>query len=174
MNTIDRIANFLGNLLQILIIGWLLAWLRNKHRWVYYPLKWFFTLILTLQALAIIFYVLLIASVFLGVKNYFSDDIKDFLYFAGNYRNLGTAGFYFLIGFYILGSIVGNFFDKVIFLIENWLYSGDQYNFDLKTGKVNITNNTKVWVPTPMQSFWWNLYGFVIFNLFLYRIFFLN
>jgi hypothetical protein len=167
MKFLDKIANTLAFILQVIIVGLVLAWLRHNQRWIYYPIKWFATMIMCLMLGAFGLVVFKLGSEILGIST--SEWFSQLMYDIGTSTDLKKAGFIFGASLLIMGSFVGAFIDTVIYYIELTIFSGQITRYDPQKKDVVITNS-EAWNPTLSQSLMWNLYGFTVFITIWYRI----
>lgn len=162
MKIIDKIINTIAMLLQALIIGIILAWLRHKHRWMYYPIKWFLTFLLSMF---ITFAGLAAFKLIFGIsEKWFS----QLMYDIGTSTNIKMAVVWFTSWLVVVGSFVTIFIDWAIYGIENFLYSQENYVKD-KNGRY-VIQREQAWTPTLGQSLVWNVYGLTAFVFFTYKL----
>lgn len=167
MNFLDNLAKTISFILQVIIVGLVLAYLRHNHRWLYYPIKWFATMIICLMLGAFGLVVFKLGAEIIGVS--ISEGFNQLMYDIGTCTDFTKAGIIFGLGLLIMGSFVGSFFDTIIYYIEATLFSGTITRYD--PVRKNTTTTTSVaWNPTADQSLLWNLYGFAAFLLIWYRL----
>lgn len=151
MKMLKSIADGIASIITALLFGLFLAYLRNKHRWLYYPLKWITTIMLCFMLGAFFLVVFKLGCEIIGIKVN-GGDIVDSLSSGGL---TGMA-----IWLLVMGSFITAYVDYIVYLIERNIFNGTFY-IDSATGKpVNVV--PKIWNPTPLQSIIWNLYGFGI------------
>ena len=167
MNFLDNLAKTIGFILQVIIVGLVLAYLRHNHRWLYYPIKWFVTMVMCLMLGAFGLVVFKLGAEVLGIG--ISEGFSQLMYDIGTSTNLAKAGFIFGFGLLIMGSFVGSFLDTIIYHIEATLFSGTIMRYD-PVKRNTITTTSVAWNPTVNQSLLWNLYGFAAFLLVWYRL----
>jgi hypothetical protein len=167
MNFLDNLAKTISFILQVIIVGLLLAYLRHNHRWLYYPIKWFVTMVMCLILGAFGLVVFKLGAEILGIS--ISQGFNELMYNIGTSTDLRKAGIIFAAVLLVMGSFVGSFLDTVIYHIEATLFSGTVMRYD-PVKKDTITTTSVAWNPTADQSLLWNLYGFVTFILIWYRL----
>lgn len=167
MNFLDNLAKTISFILQVIIVGLLLAYLRHNHRWLYYPIKWFVTMVMCLMLGALGLAAFKLGTEIIGVS--ISEGFNQLMYDIGTSTNLAKAGVIFGIALLIMGSFVGAYVDTIIYYIELTLFSGEVTRYDPAKNNI-VTTSSSAWNPTPAQSLAWNLYGFAAFLFVWYRI----
>lgn len=159
MKFFENLANALATILQALLFGIFLAFLRNKCRWLYYPLKWITTTAVCFMLGAFLLVIFKLGCEILGIK-ISGSGVVDVL------SSGGLTGM--VVWLLVMGSFVTSYIDFIIFLIEKTLFGGSFW-VDVSTGKV-VDVTPQVWNPTAAQSLFWNLYGFGIIIFLWFRL----
>lgn len=146
-----RLIDTITFILQCIIVGLIFAYLRHNFRLIYYPLKWFLTLIMTLMLLSFGLVALKLLNDIVFGSGSSLEWFSELMYEIGTSHDLLKAGLIFATLFLIFGTPVRIFIDKVIYQIELQIYGS-------------------AWSPTPSQNFWWNLWGFGLFVLLWCRL----
>jgi len=169
MKFLDNLANALAFVLQVIIVGLVLAYLRHSVRWLYYPLKWIVTIIMSfmLGALGLAAFKLITDLLFgTGAA---CDGFSNLMNFMGSQNHFVESATYFIVTLLVVGSFVGSYVDTVIYYIELSLFSGPVMRYD-PVLKDTVTTTSQVWNPNVAQSLLWNLYGFGIIIFLWFRL----
>jgi len=169
MKFLDNLANALAFVLQVIIVGLVLAYLRHSFRILYYPLKWIVTIIMSFMLGAFGLAVFKLTTDILFGSGAANDGFSDLMDFMGSQNHFVEASTYFILALLIVGSFVGSFIDTVIYYIELSLFSGPVMRYD-PVLKNTITTTSQVWNPNAGQSLLWNLYGFGIIIFLWFRL----
>ena len=169
MKSIDKLANAIAFILQVIIVGLVLAYLRHSFRWLYYPLKWITTIIMSFMLGAFGLVVFKLSTDLLFGSGATNEGFGNLMDFMGSANHFAEASTYFIIALLIVGSFVGSFIDTVIYNIELTIYSGSVMRYD-PVLKDTVTTTSAVWNPTKWQSLAWNLYGFGIIIFLWFRL----
>lgn len=169
MKTIDKLANAIAFILQVIIVGLVLAYLRHSYRWLYYPLKWITTIIMSFMLGALGLVVFKLTTDLLFGTGATSEGFSNLMDFMGSQNHFVEASTYFILALLIVGSFVGSFIDTVIYTIELTIYGGSVMRYD-PVLKDTVTTTSPVWNPTAWQSLAWNLYGFGIIIFLWFRL----
>lgn len=169
MKFLDNLANALAFVLQVIIVGLVLAYLRHSFRFLYYPLKWIVTIIMSfmLGALGLAAFKL-ITDILFGVGSS-CGGFSNLMHFMGSQNHFVEASTFFILTLLIVGSFVGSFVDTVIYHIELTLFSGSVMRYD-PVLKDTVTTTSQVWNPNAGQSLMWNLYGFGVIMFLWFRL----
>jgi hypothetical protein len=146
-----RLVDTITFILQCIIVGLIFAYLRHNFRLIYYPLKWFLTMIMTLMFLSFGLVVFKLLNDIIFGSGSSLEWFSKLMYDIGTSHDLLKAGLIFAITLLVFGTPVRIFIDKVIYQIELQIYGS-------------------VWSPTRSQNFWWNLWGFSSFVLLWFRL----
>jgi len=162
MKSIDRLIETLSLILQVLIVGLVLAFLRHNHRWIYYPVKWFVTFLVSLMLTILGFAAF---KLIFGVSEVW---FSQLMYDIGTSTNLFAATSWFTAWLILFGSFVTSVIDTAIYYIEQQIFCGEIYRFDEKNKLTTHTEN--LWNPTFSQSLFWNIYGLGMFVFLVYKL----
>lgn len=162
MKPINRFFELLSLLLQALIVGIVLAYLRHNYRWLYYPVKWFVT-----------FWICLFVTIigFAAFKLLFGISEKWFsqlMYDIGTSTNIFGASVWFTAWLGVVGSFITSGVDTAISYIEQQLFCGTISRFD--DSNRSTTQTIYSWNPNLVQSFFWNVYGLFVFVFLAYKL----
>lgn len=146
-----RLIDTITFILQCIIVGLIFAYLRHNFRLIYYPLKWFLTMIMTLMLLSFGLVVFKLLNDIVFGSGSSLEWFSKLMYDIGTSHDLLKAGLIFATALLVFGTPVRIFIDRVIYQIELQIYGS-------------------VWTPTPSQNFWWNLWGFGLFVLLWCRL----
>jgi len=169
MRFLDNLANSLAFILQVIIVGLVLAYLRHSYRWLYYPLKWITTIIMSFMLGAFGLAVFKLTTDILFGTGSTTEWFSNLMNFMGSQNHFVEASTYFILALLVVGSFVGSFIDTVIYHIELSLFSGPVMRYD-PVLKDTITTTSQVWNPTIGQSLMWNLYGFSVIIFLWFRL----
>lgn len=146
-------------LLQLLIVGLVLAFLRHNYRWIYYPVKWSITLLISIMLTIIGF------SIFKLVFGVSEVWFSELMHNLGSSQNLFWSGIWFIS----IGSFVTTVLDNIISHIEQQIFCGEVYRFDKDNRPIHQPIQ-HVWNPSHTQSLFWNIYGLSVFTLVVYKL----
>lgn len=169
MKFLDNLANALAFVLQVIIVGLVLAYLRHSFRFLYYPVKWILTIIMSFMLGAFGLAAFKLITDILFGTGASCEGFSNLMDFMGSQKHFVESATYFIITLLVVGSFVGSFIDTVIYHIELSLFSGPVIRYD-PVLKDTITTTSQVWNPNIGQSLLWNLYGFGIIIFLWFRL----
>jgi len=169
MKFLDNLANALAFVLQIIIVGLILAYLRHSFRFLYYPVKWILTIIMSFMLGAFGLAVFKLITDILFGSGSTNEGFSSLMDFMGSSNHFVEASTFFILTLLVVGSFVGSFVDTVIYHIELTLFSGSVMRYD-PVLKDTVTTTSQVWNPNAGQSLMWNLYGFGVIIFLWFRL----
>lgn len=169
MKFLDNLANALAFVLQVIIVGLVLAYLRHSFRFLYYPVKWILTIIMSFMLGAFGLAVFKLTTDILFGSGSTNEGFSSLMDFMGSSNHFVEASTFFILTLLVVGSFVGSFVDTVIYHIELTLFSGSVMRYDPVLKDV-VTVTSQVWNPNAGQSLMWNLYGFGVIMFLWFRL----
>jgi hypothetical protein len=169
MKFLDNLANALAFVLQVIIVGLVLAYLRHSFRFLYYPLKWILTIIMSFMLGAFCLAAFKLITDILFGSGSTNEGFSNLMDFMGSSNHFVEASTFFILTLLVVGSFVGSFIDTVIYHIELTLFSGSVMRYD-PVLKDTVTVTSQVWNPNAGQSLMWNLYGFGVIIFLWFRL----